>query len=287
MTVVRRFLLVCAILALPGIVYAQEAVLNGTVTDSTGAVLPGVTVTVTNAATGNTFDAVTDGRGTYTMPVRVGAYRIKAELQGFGTVTRTGVQLLLGQTVTINLQMAPGGVAETVTVSAEAPLINTTTSSLGGNIDSRQVAEMPVAARNWMALTMLAPGSTTTNESAITPEADRGSTADVRQFQLNIDDQQVSSEIGTMNQPKFSQDAIAEFQFIANRFDATMGRSDGIQVNVVTKSGTNQFSGSFRGNFRDSRFNASNPVLGKVVPISNRSTRAAREWTMNCLRRRA
>jgi hypothetical protein len=269
MTVVRRFLLVCAILALPGIVYAQEAVLNGTVTDSTGAVLPGVTVTVTNAATGNTFDAVTDGRGTYTMPVRVGAYRIKAELQGFGTVTRTGVELLLGQTVTINLQMAPGGVAETVTVSAEAPLINTTTSSLGGNIDSRQVAEMPVAARNWMALTMLAPGSTTSNESAITPEADRGSTADVRQFQLNIDDQQVSSEIGTMNQPKFSQDAIAEFQFIANRFDATMGRSDGIQVNVVTKSGTNQFSGSFRGNFRDSRFNSPNPVLGKIVPISN------------------
>src|ERR1035437_7027266 len=269
MTVVRRFLLVCAILALPGIVYAQEAVLNGTVTDSTGAVLPGVTVTVTNAATGNTFDAVTDGRGTYTMPVRVGAYRIKAELQGFGTVTRTGVELLLGQTVTINLQMAPGGVAETVTVSAEAPLINTTTSSLGGNIDSRQVAEMPVAARNWMALTMLAPGSTTSNESDITPEADRGSTADVRQFQLNIDDQQVSVDIGTMNQPKFSQDAIAEFQFIANRFDATMGRSDGIQVNVVTKSGTNQFSGSFRGNFRDSRFNSPNPVLGKIVPISN------------------
>ena len=266
---IRRFLLVCAILALPAIGYAQEAVLTGTVTDSTGAVLPGVTVTAVLEATGNTFEAVTDGRGTYTIPVRVGAYRIKAALQGFGTVTRTGVQLLVGQTVTINVQMAPGGVAETVTVSAETPLLNTVTSSLGGNIDSRQVAEMPVAARNWMALTMLAPGSTTTNEDAITPEADRGSTTDVRQFQLNIDNQQVSSEVGTMNQPKFSQDAIAEFQFIANRFDATMGRSDGIQVNVVTKSGTNQLSGSLRGNFRDSRFNAPNPVLGKVVPISN------------------
>ena len=140
MAVVRRFLLVCAILALPGITYAQEAVLNGTVTDSTGAVLPGVTVTAVLEATGNTFEAVTDGRGTYTIPVRVGIFRIKAELQGFGPITRTGVQLLAGQTVTINLQMAPGGVAETVTVSAGAPLLNTVTSSLGGNIDSRQVA---------------------------------------------------------------------------------------------------------------------------------------------------
>src|SRR5450759_2124232 len=171
---IRRFLLVCAILALPGIGYAQEAVLTGTVSDTTGAVLPGITVTATNEATGNTFEAVTDGRGADTIPARVGAYRIKAELKGFGTVTRTGVQLLVGQTVTINMQMAPGGVAETVTVSAEAPLLNTVTSSLGGNIDSRQVAEMPVAARSWMALTMLAPGSTTTNEDAITPEADRG-----------------------------------------------------------------------------------------------------------------
>ncbi len=269
MTVARRFLLVCAILVLPGIGYAQEAVLTGTVTDSTGAVLPGVTMTALLEATGNTFEAVTDSRGTYTIPVRVGVYRIKAELQSFTTVTRAGVQLLVGQTVTINVQMTVGTVAETVTVSGEAPLINTTASSLGGNIDSRQVAELPVAARNWMALTMLAPGSTTTNENATTPEADRGTTTDVRQFQLNIDNQQVSAELGVANQPKFSQDAIAEFQFIANRFDATMGRSDGIQVNVITKSGTNQLSGSFRSNFRDSRFNASNPVLGRVVPISN------------------
>jgi hypothetical protein len=97
MTVVRRFLLVCAMLALPGIGYAQEAVLTGTVTDSTGAVLPGVTVTAVLEATGNIFEAVTDSRGTYTIPVRVGVYRIKAELQSFSTVTRAGVQLLVSR----------------------------------------------------------------------------------------------------------------------------------------------------------------------------------------------
>src|ERR1035437_10598266 len=114
MAVVRRFLLVCAILALPGISYAQEAVINGTVTDSTGGVLPGVTVTAILEDTGNTFETVTDARGAYTIPVRVGVYRVMAELQSFTSVTRPGVQLLMGQTVTVNLQMTPGGVTETI-----------------------------------------------------------------------------------------------------------------------------------------------------------------------------
>src|SRR5450756_648231 len=105
MTVVRRFLLVCAILALPGIGYAQDAVLNGTVSDSTGGMLPGVTVTATLEATGNKFPAATDAGGHFSIPVRVGVYAIVFELSGFTTVTRTGVQVLLGQTVTITAQM--------------------------------------------------------------------------------------------------------------------------------------------------------------------------------------
>ena len=90
-SVVRLILAVVAILAMPGVGYAQEATLTGTVTDSTGAVLPGVTVTAVNQATGNTFNAVTDETGTYRLRVRVGAYAITAELQGFTTVTRSGV----------------------------------------------------------------------------------------------------------------------------------------------------------------------------------------------------
>jgi len=157
MTVARCFL-VCVILALPAGGFAQEAVLNGTLTDSTGAVLPGVTVTATNEATGNTFVAVTDEGGRYRIPVRTGTYRIDCELSGFAAVTRTGVQLLVGQAVTINLRMAPSGVSETVTVTGETPLINTTTSTLGGNVDPRQVAELPVAGRNFMALGAAGPG---------------------------------------------------------------------------------------------------------------------------------
>ncbi len=267
--VVTRVLLVCAILAFPGIAHAQEAVLTGTLTDSSGAVLPGVTVTAVLEATGNTFESVTDGRGIYMIPVRVGVYRIKAELQGFATVTRIGVQLLLGQTVAVNMQMAPGGVAETVTVTAEAPLLNISTSTLGGNIDPRQVAELPVQGRNFMALAMLAPGSKTLTENATTPDTDRGRTGDIRDFQINVDGQQVTRDLGTGDSPKYSQDMVAEFQYIANRFDATQGRSSGLVVNIVTKSGTNTLSGLFRANYRSDRFNGDEPVLKVKLPVSN------------------
>ncbi len=80
---------------------------------------------------------------------------------------------------------------------------------------------------------------------------------------------QVTNSLGGGSQPAFSGEMIAEFQFISNRFDATQGRSQGVQVNVITKSGTNQIAGSFRANFRDDRFNAENQAVGRKVPISN------------------
>ena len=259
-----------AVLIMPVAAGAQEAVLTGTLTDATGGVLPGVTVVAVHEATGNRFESVTDDRGVYQISVRVGGYRITAELSGFTRVERTGVEIRLGQAVAVDMQMAPSTVQETVTVTAAAPLLNVTTSSLGGNVDPRQVEELPVAGRNWMALALLAPGSRTSSTNALAPLPDRaGSGGEVREFQLNLDGQQVSSELGTGGQPKFSQDAIAEFQFISNRFDATQGRSSGVQVNAITKSGTNRFSGLFRTNFRDDRFNAKNPALNRVLPINN------------------
>src|SRR5436853_378279 len=264
-----RRLLFALLLLVPTAAFAQEATLTGTSTDTTGGVLPGVTITAIHQASGNRFVAVTDERGVYRVPARVGAYEITAELQGFRTAQRTGVELLVGQTLVINLQIAPGGVAETVTVSGEAPLINVATSQLGGNIDPQQVQELPVQGRNWMALAMLAPGSRMTSDTQNTPIANRGASGDVRQYQFSLDGQQVTSEMGFGNQPRYSQESIGEFQYISNRFDATMGRSAAVQVIAVTKSGTNRFSGSMRGNFRNSQFNAPNPVLHRVVPIDN------------------
>src|SRR6267154_43007 len=264
-SVVRRLLIVSVILAVPVLARAQEAALSGVVTDATMAVLPGVTIKALHEASGNTFESITDQRGAYRIPVRIGVYKITAELAGFRTVTREGVEILVGQTATINMQMATGGVSETLTVTAEAPLIDTATSSLGTNIDPRQVSELPSQGRNWMSLALLAPGNRT-NDQGATPVQDR---VDVREFQLNVDGLQVTANLGTGNQSRYSNDSIAEFQFISNRFDATQGRSSGVQVNAITKSGTNKFSGSLVGNFRNSALNAADPVLLQVVPYSD------------------
>ena len=235
----RWFIVVAALLVLPTTGYAQEAAITGLVTDSTGGVLPGVTVTAVHEATGNTFVAVTDERGAYRIPARIGGYRITAELAGFTTVTRSGVTLLVGQTVGLDMQMTVTGVAESITVTGEAPLINTTQSTLGSNIDSRQMTELPVQGGDWTSLALIAPGNRTTTMGGV-PVQDRG---DVREYQLNMDGQQVTSQLGPGGQPRFSRAAIGEFQFISNRFDATQGRSTGVQVNAVTRSGTNAFDG--------------------------------------------
>ena len=257
--------MVIALLLLPFAGYAQEAALSGTITDSTGGVLPGVTVTSTHTATGNTFLAVTDDRGGYRMPVRVGVYKVTAELPGFGTVTRD-VELLIGQTAVLNLTMAPSTVQESVTVTGEAPLIDTTNSSLASNVDPRQMQDLPVNGRNWMDLTLLAPGSRA-NSVAETPI---GSTSSNITFQLNLDGQQVTNQVAlSFGQPRYSRDAIGEFEFVSNRFDASQGRSSGIQVNAITKSGTNTPSGTVSGYFRSDKFNAKDPVTKTVLPYQD------------------
>ena len=251
--------------AVPGALFAQEATATGTITDATGGVLPGVTVTATNEESGNTFVAVTDGEGRFRLPLRIGTYRISAELSGFATVTRTGLQMQVGQLATVNIQMQPSTVQETLTVTGEAPLINTTMSTAAANIDQRQMQELPLNGRNWLDLTLLAPGSraNTVGETPIP----RSQVA----FQINMDGQQVTNSVAGagFGQPRFSRDSIAEFEFISNRFDATQGRSMGVVVNAVTKSGTNTSAGTFSGYFRDAEWAAKDHVTDRVVPFSN------------------
>jgi len=155
---IRGLLIAMAMSILAAPSYAQEATFTGTATDSTGSVLPGVTITAVHTATGNIFTTVTDERGEYRLPVRVGEYTIKAELSGFGAVTRT-TQILIGQTAAVDMRMSPQALQETVTVTAEAPLVDTRGSTVAANIDPRQVEQLPLNGRNWMDLTLLAPGA--------------------------------------------------------------------------------------------------------------------------------
>jgi hypothetical protein len=271
-SIVWRLLVISAMVTLPATAYAQEATLSGTVADSTGGVLPGVTVTAVHEASGNTFEAVTDDRGTYRIAARAGVYRVTATLQAFSTVSRGGLELLVGQQAVVNLQLSPSAVQESVTVTGEAPLIDTTSSSLGGNVDPRQTQELPVNGRDWLALTTLAPGMRA-NATDLGPTT--GERLGNREFQLNMDGQEVSvAQGGNRGQPRFSRDAIAEFQFLSSRFDATQGRSTGMQVNAITKSGANIPAGSFSGYFRDDNFNAADFIAGNVLPYSNQQLSA-------------
>src|SRR5258705_11694022 len=130
---------------------------------------------------------------------------------------RTGVQLLVGQTITLNLQMAPSTLQETVTVTGEAPLIQTQSSELGGNIDPRQVQDLPTAGRNWMSLALLAPGNRTNAQGSL-PVQDR---ADVPAFQLNVDGLQVTSNLGTCNQARLRKTDRPSVPSLSTRLNST------------------------------------------------------------------
>ena len=225
--VITRLLVIGAIVMLPALGHAQESTMIGTVSDPTGSVVPGVTLTATNIESGNTFVAVTDERGDFRLPVRVGNYKITAELAGFTTVSRS-LQMLVGQTVVVNIQMVPATVAETVTVTGEAPLVDTTTSKVAGNIDPRQMQELPLNGRNWMDLTLLAPGARR-NEAVGLVQNRQG------YAQTKVDGQEVTVNYHSSpdsEQTGYSRDAIAEFEVVANRFDASQGRSAGMLVKL-------------------------------------------------------
>ena len=156
---IRGLLIAFATLILAAPSYAQEATFTGTATDSTGSVLPGVTITAVNDASGNVFTTVTDERGEFRMPVRVGVYTIKAELVAFGAFTKEGVRLGVGESAILNFTLKLATVAESITVTGEAPLVDTKKSELSGRVEQKQVENLPLNGRNWLDLVALVPGA--------------------------------------------------------------------------------------------------------------------------------
>ena len=260
--------IVGVLLLLPVSLAAQGATITGAVADSTGGVLPGATVTALLVSTGTTYLAVTDGAGNYRLALRAGIYNITAALPGFTTVVQEGFELGTGADLALNYELAVSSVEETITVTGESPLVELVSSEVGGRIDSRQLEEMPISGRNFVDLTMLAVGS---RANAVNDQATERSN-ESGESQINIDGQQVSQLVCCQDyfgNPRYSKDAIAEFEVITSRFDATQGHSMGIQVNAITKSGTNQFSGSFAGYFRHDKFNQADFVAKRVLPYED------------------
>lgn len=247
---------------------AQDASVAGTVVDESRAVLPGVTVTATGLETGRQFTALTSARGEYRLVgLPAGRYRLSAELPGFAPTILENMELLVGQNATISITLKIGTVEQSVTVSGESPLIDLAQARVSGNVDRRQMDQLPIAGRNWQQLSMMVKGitaNTVVNQPGVIRDA---------AFQLNLDGQQITQNLccsGFGNQPGISRDAIAEFQIITNLFDVTMGRSVGIQVQAVSRAGTNNLDGSAYGFFRDDNFNAQDAFAKRVLPYSDK-----------------
>ncbi len=264
--VCRLLMTMSLIIAIAAPAAAQQASITGTVADSTDLPLPGVTVVVTNGDTGVPMTVVSDARGEYRVQrLSPGRYTIRAELSGFNTVVLEGIELLVGQSATIPVRLDVAQLNETLVVTGEAPLVDTTSSQVSGNVDRRQMEDLPLQGRNWIELSKMVKGitaNTITNTPGVADD----------HFQLNLDGQQITQKVAGsgFGQPRFSREAIAEFQIVTNLFDITQGRSLGTQVQAVSRAGTNTPAGSFYGNFRHDGLNAADPLSGTVLPYENR-----------------
>lgn len=251
-----------------GIVSAQNtATLTGTVVDQTNAVVPGTTVTATENSTGQTYTAISDARGDYRIvDMQPGTYRVQTMRDGFANLVVPSVQLLVGQTATLPLALQAATVSQSIEVQSEAELVNTENQEVGGNINRTQMDDIPLLSRNVQDLSMLVKGVTANDTSNNSFGAYRDDL-----FQVNLDGQQVTQQISIaagFGEPFFSRDAVAEFQLVTNQYDISQGRSEGEQVNVITRSGTNQLHATAYGNFRRDDFDAADFVSHTVLPYS-------------------
>jgi hypothetical protein len=245
---------------------AGRSELNGTVFDEAKAVMPGVTVTATHEVTGLTRTAVTGPEGRFTIPTLTpGTYTITAELPGFQTAKRTGVQLSVGQELTFDLTLNVAALEEAVTVTAQAPVVEVTTSRVGTNVTTQEIDNLPSAGRNQLSLMQLVPG--------LTPSLNPGSfeggqfNANGRETGSNMfmvdgvynNDDRLGGSQGT--QARVPLDVMSEFQVLTHQYTAEFGGSSGVVVNAVTRSGTNDIHGRAYYYLQDESLNSTDHFL--------------------------
>lgn len=261
--------------------------LLGTVRDSSGAVVPGARVTATETDTGISERAVADNSGDYVVtPLRVGTYRVKAEAKGMAPEVREGVILNVDQHLRVDFSLQVGSVQELVTVTAAPPMLEAQSATVGQVIGSRQMENLPLVGRNFQGLSALVPGAIPSSAGSRDSGIDHNSAGGVslsgtrsfdNAFLLDgVDNSTNAAEMVTNVNLTASPnlDAIQEFKIQSSTFDAQYGRTVGGLINIVTKSGTNQFHGTAYDYLRNSALNANswqNNSLGnhKGVRIRN------------------
>jgi hypothetical protein len=271
-------LAVCAMI--PGRLSAQGfGSINGAVTDSSGAVVAGAEVTATQTATGISSKTTTSNEGTFVFPILAPSiYNITATRAGFQSYAQKGVQLRADNAMTVNIALKPGTTSETVTVSAETAQVDVTTGTLSQVIGTAQVNDLPLNGRNAAQLTeevagiTLAPpaqadqGSTKTFPAAITITANG---TFVGQTNYMLDGGNNVDEYTNVNMPFPMPDSLQEFSIETNNYSAQYGQNAGGVVNIITKSGTNQWHGDLFEYVRNADLNARQPLTWSTTTNSN------------------
>lgn len=233
--------------------------ITGRVLDQQQAAVPGATVTATNPATGFVRVASTDTEGVYRLTaLPVGSYELKVEIAGFQARTRQ-IDVAVGANLDVNFDLAMQGLTEGVQVTAETPLIETSSSSVGGLVDTRRIESMPLNGRQFANLAATIPGvglgfhSDPTKSSQYAPQIGGGNGRNLN-YQIDGGDNNDDTVGGLLQ--LFPLEAIDQFNVITSRYKAEYGRSNGGVMNIVTKSGTNDLHGSWFTSFRDKSLNS-------------------------------
>src|SRR2546428_3072630 len=248
----------------------STATILGTVKDSTGALVPGVSITVKHTESGLTHGVVSSEHGAYNVPLLpVGAYEITTTMPGFKQAVRSGINLVVGQEAVVDLTLEVGANTEQVTVTEEAPLVNTTTSSTSGVITEQQVKELPLNGRSFDQLIALNAGvsnatSNTLNGNTWNMFSVAGKRPETNRFIINGIDWVGPSSTGQFITPYgvsgqlLGVEAVREFNVLTDTYGAEYGKRAGGQVSIVTTSGTNRLHGSAFEYLRNSALDARN-----------------------------
>ena len=249
--------IVCS-MSIGTLAYGQEssAELRGRVVDAQNAAVPGATITITNQNTGVMRQTVSTADGSYFITaISPGSYALQAELSGFSKFDRRDVRLDLGRTTTVDVQLTVGRVTETVTITADTPLVDVTSKEIGGNITSREATSLPSVNGNFVGIVALLPGviaNVSTESFGSDAVSVNGLDSRNNNFMLdgaNNNDDVIGQRAGS--QARTPLEAVAEVQVVTNQYDAEFGRTTGAIVNAISKSGTNVFHGVGAGLWQD------------------------------------
>jgi hypothetical protein len=261
--------LLCASLAVAQI---NTATLSGIVTDPQGLAVRGAKVSVTLLATGAERSAAVDEAGRYNFVGLVpGIYKLRTESGGFATYENSSMQLTVGEQATFNIKLELGTQSQTVTVTTESTPVETTRTETSQTVDERHIDNLPINGRNYINFTETNSQTLRDNSNAIGPAPNSGLSitgSRARSNMVSIDGADAVDNSVNGIRPTISQEGVQEFQLILGNYNAEYGRATGGVINIVTKSGGNEFHGDVFGYLRNKSFQARNPFSGQVDPAT-------------------